>query len=576
MNNYKERFKTVELEDLKHPQNAKFSLGEYPDEKVTIPASRYEIEDCFLNVAEEYLKFYNITVNETSKHLLVLIFERKDKKFFLSTVETPHKSRNFFLILLNKNIWKSKKSRTEEDYKKYSMFYENIDRYNLKYKDVVRFVKELQKCKAFLVIKGSFFTKSATKISYIANFKNDEFFKVPKNCDDFTFYKKMGQCILMFCFQENLKHLIQHWENSAEILMEQDRLDDFVKIKGKQNHLSNKAWNDQVEFKKMNKLFEKVDRELKCKFFTYTRVYREGALKGGRIYNGITQFPKELRKIIFEMYGLTEIDLSSAQMQYLDFVSYKKEFSDRDMYEDIFNNMQSVKKYKKYYKELRPFIKLGCSVMVNKSSATTYILNNELVRLGLIYSNEEVSKRRKLIEELKSKYENPYTAQEYLNFLKAIKGKRLERIKQSKSEKIVKSLKYVPQKVLKAMIYDFVKTFNLLYPSYFIKQISGKYELPESNSVIEMINSNSNVKFAIHDCLVVKTNSNLEKIKNEFFDKLKNEFTRYKKNIISFSYKKIINLKKAKFKKVKLKLTTGGISLPIYNIFPNDKIVLIS
>ena len=82
-----------------------------------------------------------------------------------------------------------------------------------------------------------------------------------------------------------------------------------------------------------------------------------------------------------------------------------------------------------------------------------------------------------------------------------------------------------------------------------------------------MINSNSNVKFAIHDCLVVKTNSNLEKIKNEFFDKLKNEFTRYKKNIISFSYKKIINLKKVKFK---LKLTPRGISLPIYNIFNHE------
>ncbi|HCY05720.1 MAG TPA: hypothetical protein DHS57_00055 [Erysipelotrichaceae bacterium] len=91
-----------------------------------------------------------------------------------------------------------------------------------------------------------------------------------------------------------------------------------------------------------------------------------------------------------------------------------------------------------------------------------------------------------------------------------------------------------------------------------------------------MINSNSNVKFAIHDCLVVKANSNLEKIKNEFFDKLKNEFTRYKKNIISFSYKKIINLKKLKFKKAKLKLTSGGISLLIYNAFPNDRIVLIS
>jgi len=571
MNNYKERFKTVELEDLKHPQNAKFSLGEHPDEKVTIPASRYEIEDCFLNVADEYLKFYNMTVNQTSKHLLVLIFERRSRCFFLYTVETEHKTENFFLVFLNRNIWKSKKSRTIEDYNQYSMIYEIIDKYNLKYKDTVKFIKELQKCKAFTIIKGSFFSKKTTSVSYTANFKNDEFFKVPKNCDDFTFYKKMGQCILMFCFQENLKHLIQHWEDSAEIIMERDRLDEFIKIKGKQSDLSNKAWNDQIEFKKMNKLFEKVDKELKCKFFTYTRIYREGALKGGRIYNGITQFPKEFRDIIFEMYGLTEIDLSSAQMQYLDFISYKKEFSDRDMYEEIFNNMQSVRRYKKYYKELRPFIKLGCSIMINKSSATTYILNNELVRLGLIYSNEEVSKRRKLIEELKSKYENPYTSQEYLNFLKAIKSKRLERIKQSKSEKLVKSLQKIPQKVLKAMIYDFVKTFNLLYPSYFIKQISGKYELPESNSVIEMINSNSNVKFAIHDCLVVKTNSNLEKIKNEFFDKLKNEFIRYKKNIISFSYKKIINLKK-----VKLKLIPRGTSLLIYNTFPNDRIVLIT
>jgi hypothetical protein len=86
-----------------------------------------------------------------------------------------------------------------------------------------------------------------------------------------------------------------------------------------------------------------------------------------------------------------------------------------------------------------------------------------------------------------------------------------------------------------------------------------------------MMNSNSNVKFAIHDCLVVNINSNLEKIKNEFYDKLKNEFTRFKKNIISFSYKKIIN-----FKKLKLKLTSGCISLSIYNTFPNDRIVLIT
>lgn len=583
MNNHKKRNKITEEIDMRHTPNQRLGVGfvnfaNKKEDYVWMPASRYKFHNFQLKAITELLSFHNFSINNTSKILALFVLERYNKYVFLKEESDKWTTRNFLAIFKNKNLWVSKKYRTKENEEKYSFFYELVDENNLKYKDVIKFVEDCKKSDCFKVVDGNYHHQRATQISY-CGYNRDRFFILKKNSKDDSLYLKIGQVIVLSCVQENQESIVTHWKNSCRELIDEE---DFIKIKGKSN-ITEEVRNSNIEFKKINKMFRKMDTQLGIQFFSYTRTYRDGGIHGGRMYSGMTQFPKKNREKVFKVFGLEEIDISSAQMQYVECVSYQKQFSDRDMYRNVFDNIHCLKKYKKYYSDLRQFIKLGCSVMINKRTATTFIMNKKLSDLGLIYSDEEITNRRNFAKDLKEdlKLDNindVYKSKEYISYLKKMKDERQLRIIKSHSENLVLKLKKIPQKVLKKMTYELYDTFNGLYPKYYIDKISGRYELPESNSVIHMINTNKNVLFSIHDCIVVKKNSNLEMIKQELYDCLYNEFFRMKKNILSFDFKKVLNLKTIQFKlnQVKNILARGINHSLIYNIFPNDRIVLIT
>jgi len=583
LNNHKKRNIITKEIDMRHTPNQRLGVGftnfeNKKEDYVWIPASRYEFHEFQLKAITEFLRFHNFSINNTSKRLALFAIERYNKYIFLKEKSDKWKTRNLFTIFKNKNLWVSEKYREEKNKDKYSFFYEIVDEHKLKYKDVVKFVEECKKSDCFKIIDGNYYHQRATQICY-NGYDKDRFFILPKNCKEEDLLYKMGQFVILSCVQENKENEITHWKNSCRELIDEEN---FVKIKGR-SHISEIARNSNVEFEKINKTFIKTDKKLGIKFFSYTRTYRDGGISGGRMYSGITQLSKEHREKLYKIFRLEEIDVSSAQMQYVECASYGKHFSDRDMYENVFNNIHCLKKYKKYYPHLREFIKFGCSIMVNKQSATTFLMNQKLSELGLIYSDEEITNRRKFAQDLKDELKlndmkKVYETKQYISYLKAMKDERMLRITKSHSEELVKKLKNIPQKVLKKMTYEFYDAFNKLYPKVYVDKVAGKYELPESNAVIHMIHTNKHVLLSIHDCIIVRENSPIEDIKKELYDCLYNEFIRMKKNKLSFNYKKVINLKSIKFKLIQLKnkLPRGTIHLLIYNTFPNDRIVLIT
>jgi len=138
------------------------------------------------------------------------------------------------------------------------------------------------------------------------------------------------------------------------------------------------------------------------------------------------------------------------------------------------------------------------------------------------------------------------------------------------SEELKEIAKCFIQKDLKAFSYEIITALEELYSYDIILKIQGKLELPESNALIDMMNT-GDVVIGLHDCIIVskdKPNS----LKDKFMKLIKNEMTRLKKGIISHTYKKIVSIKTLKFNLI----PPGYFRSTIYNTEYDNKIQLVS
>lgn len=527
------------------------SLLSNPEESYyEIPAFILEMPDHFKAPLESLMKLCNISLNETSLVLFSFLIERYNKKNVLQNVKTPHKTKNKLLIPLNRNLYFQKELPIE-----YEFFQLLRDHYKFVYEDVVRFVKELKKCKAFIVHNGSYARKKCTEASF-RGFKFIDF----KNWTD---QEKFGIIQMLSCYQESLLHYIRNYITSFE---------QEVSCKYGSNETNIKLYNANIEFLKMNKNLHKAEKKSGCIGLQYSRKYRRNGKEGGRMYNLTTSIPSFLRNIILEECGLKELDGTSMQLRQINQYMNNKVDEEIDYYMQLISKCSSVNK-NKHNHLLRQFAKKAASIYLNadQKSFVSYMIQKDFEDLGLIYTDNQVFARRDKAMEIRKKgYENPYKTPMYLSHLKSMRDIRMSFFNENYSEEFNEITKRFTQKELKAFVFEISSALEELYPYDIIRKTSGKLELPESNALIEMINSGDAV-IGLHDCIIVskdKPNS----LKDKFMKLIKNEMTRLKKGIISHTFKKNISVNKWKFN-----LITGGyFRITICNTNRYDNIQLIS
>jgi len=515
-----------------------------------IPAFILEMPDHFKAPLESLMKLCNISFNETSLVLFSFLIERYNKKNVLQSVKTPHKTQNKLLIPLNKNLYYQKELPVE-----YQFFQLLRDHYKFVYKDVVRFVKELKKCKAFIVHNGSHFRHKCTEASF-RGFKFIDF-------KGWTDREKLGIVLQLSCYQESLLSYVHNYI---------ENFDYEVKCKYAPEETNLELYNSNVEFLKMNKDLRKAEKKSGCVGLQYSRIFRKKCKEGGRMYNLLTGIPSYLREIIFDECDLKELDGTSMQLRQINQYMYNKVDEEIDYYMQLISKCSSVNK-NKHNRLLRRFAKKAASIYINSPQRyyVPFMIKKEFEDLGLIYSDDQVFARRdKAVEIRKKGYENPYKTPMYLSHLKSMKDVRMSLFDENYSEELNEIAKYFTQKDLKAFSFEIITALEELYSYDIILKIQGKLELPESNALIDMMNT-GDVVAGIHDCLVVKKDKP-NSLKDKFMKLIKNEMTRLKKGIISFNYKKIVPIKSLKFNLI----PPGYFRFTICNTEYDNKIQLVS
>lgn len=515
-----------------------------------IPAFILEMPDHFKAPLESLMELCNISLNKTSLVLFSFLIERYNKKNVLQKVETPHKTKNKLLIPLNRNLYYQKELPVE-----YQFFQLLRDHFNFVYEDVVRFVKELKKCKAFVVHNGSYARKKCTEVS----FRGFKFI----NFAGWTDREKLGIVMQLSCYQESLLWYVHSYIKN---------FDYEVKCKYAPEKTNLELYNSNVEFLKMNKNLRKAEKKSGCVGLQYSRIFRKNCKEGGRMYNLLTSIPSFVRYIILDECGLKELDGTSMQLRQINQYMNNKVDEEIDYYMQLISKCNSVNK-NKHNRLLRQFAKKAASIYINSPQRyfVPFMIHKEFEDLGLIYSDKQVFARRdKAMEIRKLGFENPYKTPMYLSHLKSMKDVRMSLFDENYSEELNEIAKRFSQKDLKAFSFEIIEALEELYNYDIILKIQGKLELPESNALINMMNTRD-VVAGIHDCLVVKKDKP-NSLKDKFMKLIKNEMTRLKKGIISFSYKKIVNMKSLKFNLI----TSRYFHSTICNIKYNDKIQLIS
>ncbi len=514
----------------------------------------YEIPAFILNTPESFdapltvlMELNNLTINKTSKVLFSFLVERYNKKNVLQNVRTPHTSQNKLLIPLNRNIYFQKELPIE-----YQFFQLLRDHFKFVYKDVVRFVKELKKCKAFVVHKGSYFRHKCTEVSFrgfkFVNFKG------------WTDREKLGIVLQLSCYQESLLRYVHNYIKHFNY---------EVKCKYASEKTNLELYNSNVEFLKMNKNLRKAEKKSGCVGLQYSRIFRNNCKEGGRMYNLLTSIPSYLRKIILDECGLKELDGTSMQLRQIN--QYMNNDKEIDYYMQLISKCNSVNKNKHNYL-LRQFAKRAASIYLNAKQRryVQFMIQQEFEDLGLIYTDNQVFTRRNKAAELYNKgYDNPYKTTEYLTHLKSMKDVRMSLFDENYSEELSEIVKHFTQKSLKAFTFEVLTALEELYNYDIILKIQGKLELPESNALIEMMNS-EDVVIGLHDCIIVRKDKP-DSLKDKFMNLIKNEMFRLKKQIITFSYKKVLKVKNWKFNLI----PQGYFHSIICNTIMNDKIQLI-
>lgn len=514
----------------------------------------YEIPAFILNTPESFdapltvlMELNNLTINKTSKVLFSFLVERYNKKNVLQNVRTPHTTQNKLLIPLNRNIYFQKELPIE-----YQFFQLLRDHFKFVYKDVVRFVKELKKCKAFVVHKGSYFRHKCTEVSFrgfkFVNFKG------------WTDREKLGIVLQLSCYQESLLRYVHNYIKHFNY---------EVKCKYASEKTNLELYNSNVEFLKMNKNLRKAEKKSGCVGLQYSRIFRNNCKEGGRMYNLLTSIPSYLRKIILDECGLKELDGTSMQLRQIN--QYMNNDKEIDYYMQLISKCNSVNKNKHNYL-LRQFAKRAASIYLNAKQRryVQFMIQQEFEDLGLIYTDNQVFTRRNKAAELYNKgYDNPYKTTEYLSHLKSMKDVRMSLFNENYSEELSEIAKHFSQKNLKAFTFEILTALEELYNYDIILKIQGKLELPESNALIEMMNS-EDVVIGLHDCIIVRKDKP-NSLKDKFMNLIKNEMFRLKKQIITFSYKKVLKVKNWKFNLI----PQGYFHSIIYNTIMNDKIQLI-
>jgi len=514
----------------------------------------YEIPAFILNTPESFdapltvlMELNNLTINKTSKVLFSFLIERYNKKNVLQNVKTPHKTKNKLLIPLNKNLYFQKELPIE-----YQFFQLLRDHFKFVYKDVVRFVKELKKCKAFVVHKGSYFRHKCTEVSF-RGFKFVDF-------KGWTDREKLGIVLQLSCYQESLLRYVHNYIKHFNY---------EVKCKYASEKTNLELYNSNVEFLKMNKNLRKAEKKSGCVGLQYSRIFRNNCKEGGRMYNLLTSIPSYLRKIILDECGLKELDGTSMQLRQIN--QYMNNDKEIDYYMQLISKCNSVNKNKHNYL-LRQFAKRAASIYLNAKQRryVQFMIQREFEDLGLIYTDNQVFTRRNKATELYNKgYDNPYKTTEYLSHLKSMKDVRMSLFNENYSEELSEIAKHFSQKNLKAFTFEILTALEELYNYDIILKIQGKLELPESNALIEMMNS-EDVVIGLHDCIIVRKDKP-NSLKDKFMNLIKNEMFRLKKQIISHSYKKVLKVKNWKFNLI----PSGYFHSIIYNTIMNDKIQLI-
>lgn len=489
-----------------------------------------------------------ITINDTSLTLFKLCVERYNKYIVLKKSDSKYESKNKVLIPLNKNLYYNKKLEGE-----YFNFQLIRDKFNLKYEEVVLFIKEIKKLNCFVVIKGSFFKNKTTLIG----FRGYKYLNYNNNI-----LSNLSLLVTLMNYQEELIYSVtSYYKNIKEC---------FIKIKQlKNDSVENKIRNQNIDLFKINKKYRKAEKKTGSLGLQYYRVFRDDGKKGGRIYNLLTQTPKYIRNEIYNILNLKELDIVSAQLKMIDTYLYPNVKSgEKDFYIQLINKCPSI--YKNKHKGLlRSYAKQASSIYINASnrSYAQRFIHNEFEKNGLIYTDNEIQHRRNVAYELKQKrIEKIYKNYLYVSELNSLKHKRIDRFNENFNEKNCLIAKHFTQKSLKAFTFEIQKALEELYPSYVIDKIKSKLELPESNALIQIISSN-NALIGIHDCIIVEKGKR-NNIKNLFVNFIENEMLRLKKGIISYSFKKIINLKKSYF-------SFPQTHWSIYNTNYNEKTVLL-
>ena len=490
----------------------------------------YEIPAFILNTPEGFdkpltslMKLNNLTINKTSKVLFSFLIERYNKKNVLQNVKTPYRTKNKLLIPLNKNLYFQKELPVE-----YEFFQLLRDHFKFVYKDVARFVKELKKCKAFVVLNGSFFRHRCTEASF-RGYKFVDF-------KDWTDREKLGIVLQLSCYQENLLRYVRDYITSFKC---------EVNCKEAPDEINLELYNANVEFLKMNKNLRKAEEKSGCIGLQYSRKFRNNCKEGGRMYNLLTSIPSYLRKIILDECGLKELDGTSMQLRQIN--QYMNNDKEIDYYMQLISKCNSVNKNKHKYL-LRQFAKKAASIYLNAKQRryVQFMIQQEFEDLGLIYTDSQVFTRRSKAADLYNKgCENPYKTTEYLSHLKSIKDVRMSLFDENYSEELNEIAKHFTQKNLKAFTFEILTALEELYNYDIILKIQGKLELPESNALIEMMNS-EDVVIGLHDCIIVQKDKP-DSLKDKFMNLIKNEMFRLKKQIISYSYKKVLKVKNWKF-----------------------------
>lgn len=514
----------------------------------------YEIPAFILNTPESFdapltvlMELNNLTINKTSKVLFSFLVERYNKKNVLQNVRTPHTTQNKLLIPLNKNLYFQKELPIE-----YQFFQLLRDHFKFVYKDVVRFVKELKKCKAFVVHKGSYFRHKCTEVSF-RGFKFVDF-------KGWTDREKLGIVLQLSCYQESLLRYVHNYIKHFNY---------EVKCKYASEKTNLELYNSNVEFLKMNKNLRKAEKKSGCVGLQYSRIFRNNCKEGGRMYNLLTSIPSYLRKIILDECGLKELDGTSMQLRQIN--QYMNNDKEIDYYMQLISKCNSVNKNKHNYL-LRQFAKRAASIYLNAKQRryVQFMIQREFEDLGLIYTDNQVFTRRNKATELYNKgYDNPYKTTEYLSHLKSMKDVRMSLFNENYSEELSEIAKHFSQKNLKAFTFEILTALEELYNYDIILKIQGKLELPESNALIEMMNS-EDVVIGLHDCIIVRKDKP-NSLKDKFMNLIKNEMFRLKKQIITFSYKKVLKVKNWKFNLI----PQGYFHSVICNTIMNDKIQLI-